>query len=87
MIKYFFPHNKSERDRLKRIQYAITGSERLDSFRPVLKLDTFFNSLEFVSLYHLHDIDGERMELEELEALLFSEYTGELYQDYDLRPF
>lgn len=87
MIKAYVAISGKERESLKALYKSIYITDIGFVTKPVLVVDEFLKTVEFISYGEMTRMDVERMSKEELEALLFAHYTGELERDYELRSF
>ena len=87
MKKAYIAIDKKRRETLKALYKSIHISDTFFTSRPVLVVDEFLKTVQFLSYSEMSELDVEPMTNEELESLLFAHYTGELERDYQLRTF
>ena len=86
-MKAYIAIDKKQREPLKALFKAMHVTEALFASRPVLVVDSFLKTVEFVSYLDMTRLDVTQMTDEELESILFAHFTGELEIDYQLRTF
>lgn len=86
-MKAFIAIDKKQRESLMALYKDMFITDTFFTSRPVLVVDEFLKTVEFLSYSEMSELDVEQMSEEELESLLFSHYTGELERDYQLRTF
>lgn len=87
MIKAYIAVDKKQRESLMALYKDMFITDTFFTSRPVLVVDEFLKTVEFLSYSEMSELDVEPMTQEELESLLFAHYTGELERDYQLRTF
>lgn len=87
MKKAYIAIDKKRRETLKALYKSIHLSDTFYTNKPVLVVDEFLKTVQFLSYSEMDKLDVEPMTQEELESLLFAHYTGELERDYQLRTF
>ena len=87
MKKAYIAIDKKRRETLKALYKSIHISDTFYTNKPVLVVDEFLKTVQFLSYSEMSELDVEPMTNEELESLLFAHYTGELERDYQLRTF
>ena len=88
MKKAYIAIDKKRRESLKALYKSIHISDTFYTSKPVLVIDEFLKTVQFLSYSEMDKLDDvEQMTNEELESLLFAHYTGELERDYQLRTF
>ena len=87
-MKAFIAVSEKQREQLKKLYKSIHISDTFFTSKPVLVVDEFLKTVQFLSYSEMVKLDDvEQMTNEELESLLFAHYTGELERDYQLRTF
>ena len=87
-MKAFIAVSEKQREQLKKLYKSIHISDTFFTSKPVLVVDEFLKTVQFLSYSEMDKLDDvEQMTNEELESLLFAHYTGELERDYQLRTF
>lgn len=87
MIKAYIAVDKKRRESLKALYKSIHISDTFYTSKPVLVVDEFLKTVQFLSYSEMDKLDVVQMTNEELESVLFAHYTGELERDYQLRTF
>lgn len=87
MKKAYIAIDKKRRETLKALYKSIHISDTFYTNKPVLVVDEFLKTVQFLSYSEMVKLEVEPMTNEELESLLFAHYTGELERDYQLRTF
>ena len=86
-MKAFIAVSEKQREQLKKLYKSIHISDTFFTSKPVLVVDEFLKTVQFLSYSEMVKLEVEPMTQEELESLLFAHYTGELERDYQLRTF
>ena len=87
-MKAFIAVSEKQREQLKKLYKSIHISDTFFTSKPVLVVDEFLKTVQFLSYSEMVKLDDvEQMTNEELESLLFAHYTGQLERDYQLRTF